>query len=982
MEDAERAEYYGLTRKQYLDAVSTPTPAGYIKQGDKYILQEDGAKFSLRDLTNDLRPGLVQVSKHPQVQGFLNSVFKSAKNLNVVNRNINTMYHVAEKLAAKGKPQFKRFHDKALDFLSDTSMLAINAELLAPKTFRRVSGFRDAVKSIGEKGITREQEDRISEAIFKGTLAGGGNPLDGTVWTDKELQEKFKLNEEERAIYRERLASAAYMLQEHSKSFIARYAQMHDGVTYDRTLDLDEMAEDVLTQIRERIEDAQAALDAHAEEYDQAIEGLDRKGAEFKKLRRESVAFESKQESMIDTFTATVGSIEDLVNKTNRLVDAGYFPLKRFGQFWVSAVDKDGNAWESTHETEREAQAQKVILENDPDYQGSPVTVSVGNPDEYKLFAGMSPDVVQLFAEHLDAEEAQAYQEYLKRTVKQNSALARMIHRKGVAGYSTDSRRTLASFILSNARSASSNYNVLAMKRLAGEIPKHEQGDVRQMAVNLMEYLQQPKEEHANIRAFLFWQYLGFALDSALMNLTQPVMMTAPALAAHTSADKVAKYMNGAGKLMKSPDKMGKELQQALSRAEKEGVTAPQDVYQMQAIASNRLLSAQSGMGVKVRRMIELSGRFFEISETFNRKLSFIAAHEIATKEKGLKGEAAYDFAAKVVTETQGNYTKANRPVRFRGGLAPIFTFKQFAVMYLELFSRLIAKPETRRAGLYMLGLLFLASGAEGLPFYEDGADILDTILQWMGFSANTKRAVRDKAHDLLGKTRGDIVTKGLPSTFLPYDVQMRLSFGNLIPGTAAFKKSNALADKGREISEVFGAPGGVISSLFDGLELLAIGRLYEAGKVAILPRAARNLLDGTEWAVRGYSTDPKGRKGEDVDLAESVGKMAGFRSTRLADKARVKSDYLADKRILQVKRESIINQMVDGILENDPQKKAEARKEWLDWNRKNPPEMRIRIRPQDIGRRVKAARLTGSERFTKSLTKAQQQRARMELED
>ncbi|PHV09598.1 hypothetical protein, partial [Chitinimonas sp. BJB300] len=65
------------------------------------------------------------------------------------------------------------------------------------------------------------------------------------------------------------------------------------------------------------------------------------------------------------------------------------------------------------------------------------------------------------------------------------SALKRMIHRKGVEGYSDDLSRVVASFIVSNARQASGNFNRAEMLEAAEQC----KGDVKDEAASLVQYL-------------------------------------------------------------------------------------------------------------------------------------------------------------------------------------------------------------------------------------------------------------------------------------------------------------------------------------------------------------------------------------------------------------------------------------------------------------------------------------------------------------
>jgi hypothetical protein len=60
------------------------------------------------------------------------------------------------------------------------------------------------------------------------------------------------------------------------------------------------------------------------------------------------------------------------------------------------------------------------------------------------------------------------------------------------------------------------------------------------------------------------------------------------------------------------------------------------------------------------------------------------------------------------------------------------------------------------------LAVLWLAAGGEGMPFAEDIEDIIDTIGQWLGYSTNSKKWLRDQATESLGEGGGAFVLHGL----------------------------------------------------------------------------------------------------------------------------------------------------------------------------------------------------------------------------
>lgn len=893
-------------------------------------------KYTVRDM-NNVPSAVNAVRNNPKVQSVIGLLFpESGRKVSAWQRTVGTMFHLAESLERKGMPEFKRVFNKGQDFLTDISTFAIRAESLAPGIFPKMGSGAGLFKN-----LLTEDKKALSGPLIDGTLAGGGSPLKGRVWTNEELKTRYKLTPAQIALYREARAAADQSLDDVARSFIAKYAKQAD-IPFDRDLSVDDMAEDVTDRMQALIEDAEFGLENAVDEK-----------------------MEKEQQAFIDLMKARVESIKELKDKTRSLKAHGYFPLSRFGEYQVTMRDEQGDVeYFGMYESRwAAARAAMMLRQDNPDMT---VTQDVMSKEAFKLYGGLNLEAVELFADHLDATDNVPYQEYLKTAINNRSVLKRLIQRKGTAGFSEDAVRVLANFIVSNARHASTQYHLNDMRKLADAVPSHGQGDVKDQAVRLYEYLTKPTEEASRLRGYLFFHYLGGSLASGIVNMTQPAMMTAPYLSQKTSiANVTAKLTTAAARSFASPKTIGGELGAALTRAEEDGVTAPQEIHQLTAMASNRLFASNTYINAALKTW----GSLFATAEVFNRKTTFIAAWEIA-KENGEPNP--YSEAKKAVYETQGIYNKGNRPNWGRGIIgAPLFTFKQFSVMYLEMFKRLPVKQR-----MLMLGVLVLAAGLEGLPFADDLEDLIDTLMQWGGYSWNTKAELRKKTTDLLGETGSDVALRGL-STLLPLDLHGRLGTGNLIPGTGILKQSQI--DKTRDIQEFFGPAAGLLASLGDVLTLSATGMPGRAA-IAGLPRAGQNIAQGTEMAKTGFGHDKQGRITTPVTMSEALIKLTGFNPQRVAKESEIKGQQMQDLNLLRVKKTAIVNQWANGIINKNQEEVNKAKEALKEWNKRN-PDLVIIIDANTIRQKVRAGMSTGSQRFLKSVPRAQKRRIDDELD-
>jgi hypothetical protein len=303
-----------------------------------------------------------------------------------------------------------------------------------------------------------------------------------------------------------------------------------------------------------------------------------------------------------------------------------------------------------------------------------------------------------------------------------------------------------------------------------------------------------------------------------------------------------------------------------------------------------------------------------------------------------------------------------------------LFTFKQFSIALVEMFSRLPPKQK-----VLMLGIMVLAAGVQGLPFADDLEDLIDTLGQTMDYNTNSKKALRQALTAAFGKDLGEILNSGL-SAKTGIDMSGRLGVGNLIPGTGIFKMSES--NKARDVAEFAGPMGSVLTSFQQAFGKLQSGNVFgKTGALAIMaPTAVKNALQGAEMAHKGVFEDTRGRRVQDVDMIDAIVKGLGFNPQSIASETRKISDMMQDKGMRDAARSAITERIVYGTLEKDHEAVNKARETLRKWNERN-PDQRITVSPQSIRSRLMEMRKTREERFLKCVPKAQRGEARQELQ-
>lgn len=918
-------------------------------------------------------------------------------------KTVGTMRNLAER-----SPVFKPVYEAAQRFIDDVSMLGNDAADRAPRLLPRVETLADLKK----KPITAADNQAVAKPLFEGTLLWArdvdgtpvttealnakyrdstpdekaqillrtgkiqeqmlkvwrGLPVDqyntiinnkfdstilkpGVVWTAKELQDLFGLNAQQVSLYQEARAAI------------------------DRSIDMTARA-DMLRVLGADYADMREAVLAQANAEDAMVLITDA-------LQAEAREAPDQADRILSLNNAVVKSHE----RAQALMDAGYAPLSRFGRYTVDVVSPDGTReYFGMFESVYESNKMKAAMEKE--FPGATVTQGTMSDEAFKLFQGITPESLEQFGNMLglsgDGDDAKdkAFQAYLQLAKNNHSALKRLIHRKGISGYSEDVGRVLASFVYSNARLAAGGLNAGTLEKAIEGIPK-EQGELRDVAMGLRSYIQDPQEEGQAVRGMLFAQYLGGSVASAMVNMTQPFQITMPWLSQFGGMRSAASHLASAVRDMARRSGYEPDLAKALHAAEAEGIVSPQEIHQLMAQARGAG-SLRTGDGTKMgdarataannwERVKVAWGQPFALAEQFNRRSTFIAAYRMA-KEQGMADPAK--FAERAVLETQFVYSKANKPKWARGTIGgTLFTFKTYSVSYLELMHRMWTQggPEGKRAVGWAVAMLLLMGGAGGLPFMEDAEDLIDGAGQLMGYNVSTKQWRKQALRDTIGKELADFVengVSGLPGA--PIDVSGRLGMGNLIPGTGLLLSKQS---RERDLLEVAGPAGDLVARGFTGARKVLTGDLAGAA-LEVSPTAVRNAFKGADMATSGIYKDTKGYKVIDTTLDEAISKAIGFQPKSVAEVQEANAFMQRSKSFYIQTSSDIKAQWAQAVFEKDDAALQRVRDRLAAWNRNN-PDQPIVVKIPDVMKRVREMGKDRTERIADTAPKALRERMR-----
>lgn len=929
---AATAESSGDSSAQNASGVVNPTPKAeaLADQTSKEIVPPAKKDDAKKDEKASEDPDVPQFSTtseavRERVGAFFegaNPFVESKKRFNWWDRTIGTQFNKA----ARDK-DFKRVFDRTQRFLTDVSRMAQGAADLARDIFPRQENPKE---DFNKWGASPRELRPVGDAVFTGTLT------DSKVYSDAELVSKYKLNPKQIRLYRQARAAI------------------------DRSLE-DMGTADMVRLVRSDVGEAVAEQAAQAEN-----------------MRRAHAVL---AEALADPkFAGVVRQLDERLERVRRLQREGYAPLMRFGSFTVDVRGKDGEQlYFGLFETE--ADQRRMEREMRAQFPDATITADVKSMKSYKLFKGLTPDTLELFAELTGMDHDEALQQYLKVAIANRSAMKRLIHRKGIAGFSPDLKRVLADFLSSNARSASRSLHTREIERAIDDIPQGK-GDVKDEAIDLWEYVSNPKEEATKLRSFLFFHFIGGSIASAAVNMTQPLTMTLPYLS-QWGTKRAGKVILDSMKYGMGKPTQDAALKAAMDRASREGVIQPHQIFELQAAASRGTDTGRSSGAVNallgentadrareiLRKLTAAWGRPFSMAESFNRRLTFAAAFQIGRKlnadQLQKAGVAdAYEFATLAVNTTQGIFNRGNRPNWGRGALgASVLTFKTFAINYVEMLARLPRKQQ-----IQALGVLVIAAGVNGLPGADDLDDVIDTLAQRLGLSWNTQaerdKLIRNLVGPVLGEGAADFISNGMSAIpGVPLDVQGRLGMGNLVPGTGVALKSQR--DPEGQVLEVGGAATSALKGYATGAGKLLAGDFGGAAKSA-LPLAVQNMIQAYGMAQAGFYKDSGGKRVIDTTATDAFLKGIGFQPSTVANESRRIASLTQDKNLNVAIESEISSLWAQGIFEKDRDKVQQAMDKLASWNRRNPASP-IRIQPRQVFEKVKSMRETREQRFLKS---------------
>lgn len=594
--------------------------------------------------------------------------------------------------------------------------------------------------------------------------------------------------------------------------------------------------------------------------------------------------------------------------ETQRVAEP-YFPLARFGQFFVTTKDKETGKVIGFSRFETARQQAAFAAEQRAD---KGVAVEVGIIGEGTLREMVDPTFVTdvegilMGAGVGDGVMDAVWQRWLE-TMPDLSLRKSRIHRKGTAGYNSDAFRAFGHHMfhgshqlarLKHAMDLGESLDFAELQAKSSTDPVRAGLVVEEMR-RRHEFTLNPKgapwAQTISTAAFVY--YLAMSPAAALVNLSQTTIVGTSILAAYQGGG------NGFGVASKQLTRaladftMGKGWAAQSDRLSADDKAALEEAYRRSTIDASQAhdLAGVSETGIEYNdlrtKWMSRISFFFHHGERMNREVTFLAAYRMA-RAKGLEHMPAIEKAADLTWKAHFDYANSSRPRLMQNDAAKVLlTFRNFSVNLLYRLVRDTAqslhgasKEERTEARTQLAGItamMALHAGVRGVWGYALAMTLIGLFLP--DGSDDAEDWLKDAVVETLGTTLGGIVLNGVPGHLAGVDLTSRVGMPEL------WFRSPDRQLEGEDLyhywlSELLGAGVGMVETGFRGVSMILDGNVYR-GIETLMPKFSRDLMRASRFAQDGAQTLKGDELLPDMDVGQILGQALGFTPAQLAER-------------------------------------------------------------------------------------------------
>lgn len=651
--------------------------------------------------------------------------------------------------------------------------------------------------------------------------------------------------------------------------------------------------------------------------------------------------------------------------ESNRLAGP-YFPLARFGDFFVTARKKGSgevvsfSRMESAFEQSRE----RKKLEREG-YVVETGIVSKAGDLKKQIPADFVARVEDLLKgiEGSEKTQDQVWQLYLQ-TMPDYSLRTSRIHRKGRAGFEEDALRAFASHMFHGSHQLARMKYSMDLGDLieeAGREAKHTRSPVRaglvvEQAAKNHEYVMNPTSNRiaqvATQGAFMW--YLAQSPAAALVNMSQTFIVAPAKLAAFHDKGVIRGIPAALGYINKAMFDLGAgrtfaENSRRVTTQEKAAVAEAYRIGLITRTQSHDVAGiGDSGIKYSPTRAKLMAGLsfMFHHTERINREATFLAAYRMARK-RGLDHKNAIRKASDLTWDSHYDYQNSSRPAVMHSNTGKaLLVFRNYSMNMLADLAYTAYeminprnKQERKEARTQMLGLgatLAFNAGIRGLPlfgllmalasmFTDDGEDpeveLKKTLLQH------------------LPKQMVGMMMDGVPGYLSGVELSGRIGFGDL------WFRSDDMDREGDQaylywMQQVMGAAAGVPYNWYRGAGQISDGYTWR-GIETMVPKAIKDPMKAYRYYSEGVTTKNGDPIVDDVDGWNVAKQALGFTPAKVTEQYKLNSYNMNKQKEIVAERSKLLGDYYKAWKAGDEKKSDQIIDKMRAYSEKY-PEMRI----------------------------------------
>lgn len=711
----------------------------------------------------------------------------------------------------------------------------------------------------------------------------------------------------------------------------------------------DELDKILLDNVRKA---QQIAANRAEERYKQKLEQIKASGLTGLDLRQaeEDAASRHRAESTKSSWAAKARLTKMRIAFESSRVEAPYFPLGRFGRYFVTLRDLDGTIM-SFSKFETAAARDRFARDLRSSSPGMRVDVGVMERGD-DIRKAMDPRIVAEIQEILggagvdESVMDQIWQRYLD-SMPDLSTRKRFIHRKGTEGYNRDALRVYSSHMFHASHQMARAKFGLELQELVGQaMDQARETDDATKGVTLANELGARHKWVMNptgskvaqiMTSTAFVWYLAASPASAILNMTQTPMMGMPVLAGRFgSMTKAATALLNAS--YDSLKGKGSVADANLTRDEKKAMEAFYSSGLIDRTQSHDLAGAgETGVEYSPARA-RVMGAFswaFHRAEVWNREVTALAAYRMA-RDAGQDMAEAIDTAHDLTWRSHFDYSNSSRPSILQNDVAKVaLVFRQYNInMLYRLFRDMHqsvkgASPQLRREARYQLagitGMMALIAGVSGTVGFHLAMALAGIVFGDDDDPMDFEQQFRADVVDILGPQLGGVVLDGVPGHYLGVDLTSRIGMPDLW-----FRSPNRELQGKEEyqywLSQTLGATTGIGEAIFTGANVALDGDVARGIEMAA-PKFVRDLMKSYRYATDGLQSFD----GDEILSADSMGpqdllaQAMGFTPARVSETWERNNALKGAEHKVVAQRQQLVNAFAMAAIAHDEDAVKEA---------------------------------------------------------